>query len=73
MAGSTESNKRMGEMVKDVNPDPQCPQGYSGVYPDCKKIKEVEEAIVTYDKKTTRKIKNKDERKKQRKINRKNK
>ena len=44
MAGSTESNKRMGKMVKDVA-NPQCPKGYSGVYPDCKKIKEVEEAI----------------------------
>lgn len=72
MAGSTESNKRMGKMVKDVA-NPQCPQGYSGVYPDCKKIKEVEEAIVTYDKKTTRKIKDKKKRKEQKKINRQNK
>ena len=72
MAGSTESNERMGKMVKDVA-NPQCPQGYSGVYPDCKKIKEVEEAIVTYDKKTTRQIKDKKKRKEQRRINRKNK
>jgi len=72
MAGSTESNKRMGEMVKDVA-NPQCPQGYSGVYPDCKKIKPVVEAVVTYDKTTTKNIKNKKERRKQRRINRKNK
>jgi len=72
MAGSTESNKRMGKMVKDVA-NPQCPQGYSGVYPDCKKIKEEVEAIVTYDKKTTRKIKDKKKRRAQRKINRQNK
>ncbi len=72
MAGSTESNKRMGDMVKDVA-NPQCPKGYSGVYPDCKKIKEVVDAVVTYDKKTTRDIKDKKKRREQRKINRKNK
>jgi len=38
MAGSTESRKRMGDMVSAVNPDPHCPKGYTGTPPDCKKI-----------------------------------
>ncbi len=46
MPGSTESNERMGAMVRNVSPQ-ECPQGYEGIYPDCKKIKQMEEAIVT--------------------------
>lgn len=45
MAGSTESNARMGAMVKNVSPQ-ECPQGYEGTYPDCKKIKETVQADV---------------------------
>ena len=75
MAGSTESMARMGAMVKNVSPQ-ECPQGYEGTYPDCKKIpdastKPMEEAIVVYDKETTKGIEDKKERRKQRRINRK--
>ena len=45
MAGSTESNRRMGDMVNRVSPQ-ECPQGYEGTYPDCRKIKEVVKADV---------------------------
>ena len=37
MAGSTESNKRMGDMVSTVSAH-GCPKGYTGTPPNCKKI-----------------------------------
>ena len=54
MAGSTESMARMGVMVKNVSSQ-ECPQGYEGIFPDCKKIlaastKQLEEAIVITNK-----------------------
>ena len=38
MAGSTESKKRMGELVSKVGRN-TCPPGYTGTPPNCKKIK----------------------------------
>ena len=70
MAGSTESNKRMGEMVKTVSAH-GCPKGYSGIPPNCKKIKEEADAIVTYDDETTKKTFKGKERRQQRRENRK--
>jgi len=80
MAGSTESNKRMGEMVKTVSAH-GCPKGYTGTPPDCKKIKSTDviwgegegegDASVVYDKETTKKQWKGKERRQQRRKNRK--
>ena len=75
MAGSTGPNARMEKLTSNVNTP--CPEGQvrnksTGACED-KPAKPVEEAIVTYDKKTTRKIKDKKKRREQRRTNRQNK
>ena len=73
MAGSTKSNARMEKLTSNLQ-EP-CPEGKvrNKATGACEDAKPVEEAIVTYDKKTTRDIKDKKKRREQRKINRQNK